>query len=101
MIFLLSTPSAKSNVVFPQPKFSDECLKLYKDHNDDKTLKAFGYLAKCPLVETIQTWRMLRKHELTFEDGVRFIKKEPHWPLRPETIPMLEKKINAQTSKKV
>lgn len=46
-------------------------------------------------------WRMLRRHELTFEEGVQFMKKEPHWPLRSETIPMLEKKITPQTSKKV
>lgn len=101
MVFVFSAASAKSAVVFPEPKFSAECLKLYKDHKDTKDLKTLGKLSKCPLVETIQTWRMLRKHDLTFEDGVRFMKKEPHWPLRPETIPMLEKKINAQTSKKI
>lgn len=44
---------------------------------------------------------MLRKHELNFEDGAQFIKSEPHWPLRPETIPMLEKKITSNTPKKI
>ncbi len=57
--------------------------------------------AKCPLARKIQTWRHLRKHELRFEDGVAFLKAEPHWPLRPETIPMLEKTITPTTSKKV
>ncbi|MDP3936049.1 MAG: hypothetical protein Q8Q56_03595, partial [Alphaproteobacteria bacterium] len=98
---LVATSSAKSDVVFPTPRFSQDCLKLYKDLNNSKNIKTFGNLAKCPLAETIQTWRMLRKHELTFEEGVRFMKKEPNWPLRPETIPMLEKKINSTTSKKV
>ncbi len=53
------------------------------------------------LVRKIQTWRHLRKHELSFEEGVSFIRSEPHWPLRPETIPMLEKNITPKTSKKV
>jgi len=44
---------------------------------------------------------MLRKHELNFEEGVQFIQSNPNWPLRPETIPMLEKKITPKTSKKV
>jgi soluble lytic murein transglycosylase len=101
MGFLFSNPYAKSDVVFPTPRFSQDCLKLFKDLKDAKHLNVTESFAKCPLVETIQTWRMLRKHELTFEEGVRFMKKEPHWPLRAETIPMLEKKINAHTSKKV
>jgi soluble lytic murein transglycosylase len=44
---------------------------------------------------------MLRKHELNFEEGVQFIQSNPNWPLRPETIPMLEKKITPKTSKKI
>ena len=101
MGFLFSASSAKSDVVFPTPRFNQDCLKLFKDLKGVKNLNVSEALAKCPLVATIQTWRMLRKHELTFEDGVRFMKKEPHWPLRPETIPMLEKKITSTTSKKI
>jgi len=100
---------AKTNL-FPQPNFNHECLKLFKDLNnikDPEKIKNFKNLNvsklshKCPLVGTIQTWRQLRRHELTFEEGIQFIRKEPHWPLRPETIPLLEKKITPQTSKKV
>lgn len=77
---------------------------MYKDLSNIKDFKNFKFpdqINKCPLAKKIHTWRMLRKHELSFEEGVMFIKQEPHWPLRPETIPMLERKITPHTSKKV
>lgn len=104
----MSAVYAKSDTLFPQPSFSSECLNLFKELNGIKDtslnqikMKHGAVLRKCPLVQKVQTWRMLRRHELTFEEGVQFLKQEPHWPLRPETIPMLEKKITTQTSKKV
>lgn len=99
---------AKGDKLFARPSFKPECLAVFKELNGvkDKSLKEIktrhgAALSKCPLVEKLQMWRMLRRHELTFEEGVQFVKQEPHWPLRPETIPLLEKKITSQTSKKV
>lgn len=89
---------AETKINFPHPTFNTECLKAFRDLNN---LKLSDIPSKCSLARKIQIWRMLRKHELSFEEGVQFIKSEPHWPLRPETIPMLEKKINSKTPKKI
>jgi soluble lytic murein transglycosylase len=89
---------AKNKIDFKHPTFHSICVQSFKDSDN---INLSDVPTKCSLTRKIQTWRKLRKHELTFEEGVAFLKAAPHWPLRPETIPMLEQKIHAKTSKKL
>lgn len=96
LLFVVNTHAAR--IKFKQPPFSKECITVFQNID---TLKLSQIPKKCQLTKKLQLWRKLRKHELSFEQGVRFIQENPHWPLRSETIPELEKTILKTSLKSV
>ncbi len=79
------------------PRFSPECIELGRKIKETP-LDAIP--EKCKLLKKIQRWRLLRRHESSFEEGVKFLNENPQWPIRSETIPELERLITSKTQKK-